>query len=127
MPKPLRVDPANPQPPPASVATPPRPRVVLPTLRPTTTSAPVEVTIDSVPAGAQVMRSGAVLGNTPFHGTLPRRDGAVTLLVRLAGYADKTVVIHPDHAVSERIKLVRSAPAPAQKPNRDSSVNPFGN
>jgi hypothetical protein len=88
----------------------------------------VDIAVDSVPSGAQVLRAGVVLGTTPFRGTLPRRDGAVTLVVRLAGYADKRVVVHPDHAVSERIKLVRSArpPAPVPRANRDQSVNPFG-
>ena len=82
--------------------------------------------VDSVPAGAQVLRAGTVLGKTPFHGTLPRRDADVTLVVRLAGYADKSVVVHADHAVSEHIKLGRATPGHPPKANRDQSVNPFG-
>jgi serine/threonine-protein kinase len=92
------------------------------TSHPAVTPGTVDIAVDSVPSGAQVLRAGAVLGTTPFRGTLPRRDAAVTLVVRLAGYADKRVVVHPDHAVSERIKLVRPAP----RANRDQSVNPFG-
>jgi serine/threonine-protein kinase len=114
-PKPPRVDPAVPQPPPVTARS------------PVPTPATVNVAIDSAPAGAQVLRAGAVLGTTPFRGTLPRRDGAITLVIRLVGYADKRVVVHPDHAVSERIELVRSKPAPAPKAKRDQSVNPFGN
>jgi serine/threonine-protein kinase len=134
MPKPPRVEPAVPPPPHSPPGEPPalqRPPGEPATPHPAATPGTVDVTVNSVPAGAQVLRAGAVLGTTPFRGTLPRRDGAVTLLVRLAGYADKSVVVHPDHAVSERVKLVRSTPAPGPAPvhraNRDQSVNPFGN
>jgi len=85
------------------------------------------VTIDSVPAGAQVLLAGTVLGKTPYHGALPRRDGDVTLVIRLAGYADKSVVVHAGEPVSQRLKLVQSAPVHPTKVDRDKSVNPFGN
>ena len=126
-PEPQRVEPAVPPPAHSPHDEPPAPQ--RPHIEPITPAKPatVDLAIDSVPAGAQVLRAGAVLGTTPFRGTLPRRDGAVTLLVRLAGYADKSVVVHPDHTVSERIKLVRSTPAPVHRANRDQSVNPFGN
>jgi hypothetical protein len=132
---PPHIDPAKLQPPKPDPVIPP-PRVTSPPSAPSprlhiepkpALSATVDVAVDSVPAGAQVMRGSTVLGNTPFHGTLPRRDSDVTLVIRLAGYADRSVVVHADHAVSEHIKLVRSASAPTRKPNRDQSVNPFGN
>jgi len=90
----------------------------------------VDVAIDSVPAGAQVLFDGSVLGKTPFHGTLPRRNGNVTLLLRLAGYADKSVAVRADDAIRERVKLVHQSPPsppppPRPRPNRDDSVNPF--
>jgi hypothetical protein len=81
--------------------------------------ATVDVVIDSSPPGAQIVVAGKGLGKTPFRGTLPRSSASATLVVRLAGYADKSVIVHPDRAISERIKLV---PAAAK---RDKSVNPF--
>ena len=123
-PRPSHIELARPQPGPAPTTPPPRPRAE-PATGHEPTPATVDVSVDSVPAGAQVLRAGTVLGKTPFHGTLPRRDGDVTLVIRMAGYADKTVVVHADHAVSEHLKLVR--PAAAHPPrNRDQSVNPFG-
>jgi len=117
-----RAAPAKPQ----SAATPQRPRVAAATPRPAATAATVEATIDSVPAGAQILLGRMVLGKTPFHGTLPRRDADVTLVIRLAGYAEKSVVVHPDQPVSQHLKLVKSATAHPPKANRDQSVNPFG-
>jgi len=126
-------------PPPRSVTTPQPPVTPAPQrprvepAAPPATAATIDVAVDSIPAGAQVLLAGTVLGKTPFHGTLPRRNGDVTLVVRLAGYADKSVAVRADHAVTETIKLVRStsapAPAPARtrKTKRDQSVNPFGN
>ena len=73
------------------------------------------------------MLAGTVLGKTPFHGTLPHRNGELTLLVRLAGYADRSVVVRADQLISERVKLVKQAPPRPPPGNRDQSVNPFGN
>jgi hypothetical protein len=64
-----------------------------------------------------------LLGKTPFHGTLPRRSGEVTLVIRLTGYLDKDLVVRADRPIKERVKLVRS---PGSDPaDRDKSVNPF--
>jgi hypothetical protein len=87
----------------------------------------IEVTIESAPPGAQLMLAGSVLGKTPFHGTLPRRNGELTLVIRLAGYADRSVVAHADQPISEHIKLVKLIPPRSSRGNRDQSVNPFGN
>jgi len=124
----LPAEPAKPQAEPAKsqpAVTPQRPRVATATPHPAATAATVEATIDSVPAGAQVLLGGTVLGKTPFHGTLPRRDADVTLVIRLAGYAEKSVVVHPDQPVSQHLKLAKSATSHPPK-NRDQSVNPFG-
>jgi len=86
-------------------------------------SASVELAVDSVPAGARVVLAGKLLGKTPYRATLPRGDAEVTLLVQLGGYLDKSLVVHPDHAIAERVQLVRQPRAPG--PNRDQSVNPF--
>jgi hypothetical protein len=88
--------------------------------------ASVEVTVDSVPVGAQVLLAGAVLGKTPFHGTLPRREGDITLVLRLAGYLDRSVVVHADQPINQHIKLVRPTLTRPPRTNRDQSVNPFG-
>jgi hypothetical protein len=81
----------------------------------------VELAIESTPPGAEVVLAGRGIGKTPFHGSLARSAGNVTLVLRLPGYADRSVVVHPDRAISERIKLVAAPP----RVNHDKSVNPF--
>ena len=103
---------------PAPPTTPPAPDVARPS------PATVEVAIDSVPAGAQVVFDGAVLGKTPYRGTIPRPDGDLTLVVRLVGYVDKRVVAHAEPSIHEQLKLVRAARVPAPG-DKDQSVNPF--
>lgn len=88
----------------------------------------VDVAIDSIPPGAQVVLDGTVLGTTPYHGALPRGDREARLVVRLAGYADKVVVARASQPTAERVTLVRKILPPApQKPKAvpDRSVNPF--
>jgi serine/threonine protein kinase len=92
----------------------------------------VDVAIDSIPAGAQVVLDGTVLGTTPYHGALPRGDREARLVLRLAGYADKLVVARASQPIAERVTLVHKAPAPSPPPPakstkapRDRSVNPF--
>jgi hypothetical protein len=81
------------------------------------------VLVESVPPGAQIVVGGTVLGTTPFRGNLPRRTGEVAFILRLSGYADRTVTVRADQAVSERIRLVKT---PERRvPERDQSVNPF--
>jgi hypothetical protein len=89
----------------------------------------IAVVVDSVPAGAQVIVDGAVLGTTPYRGALPRREHDARLVLRLAGHVDRAVVVSTSRPITELIKLVRMAPPPAAPPrakaNRDKSVNPF--
>jgi hypothetical protein len=88
--------------------------------------AKIDVDVDSVPAGAQVLLGGVVLGKTPFRSALTRRAGDAALVIRLEGYADRRVVLRADAAIHERIKLVRVAPPPKpSRGDRDKSVNPF--
>jgi hypothetical protein len=71
---------------------------------------------------------GAVLGTTPYRGTLARRDRDVKLVLRLAGYADKVVVVRGSQGINQSVALVRKAAPPAirnSKTDRDRSVNPF--
>ena len=70
------------------------------------------------------MLGGVVLGKTPFRGALPRRNGDVTFVLKLAGFADKTVTARGDQPISERVKLART-PARSNVPERDQPVNPF--
>src|SRR5262249_43937454 len=88
--------------------------------------ATVDVELDSSPPGADVVLDGALLGTTPFRGTITRRDRAVRLGVHLAGYADRTVVARASQSIAERVTLVRK-PGSASKPRSDGdrSVNPF--
>jgi hypothetical protein len=88
----------------------------------------IDVAVDSAPAGAQVVLDGAVLGTTPYRGTLTRRDRDIKLVLRLAGYADRIVLARESQPISERVMLVRKAAPPAAKSSRtdhDRSVNPF--
>lgn len=89
-----------------------------------TPGAKIDIEVDSVPAGAQVLVDGAVLGKTPFHGALPSRSGTTTVVLRLDGYGEKRVVVRGDQPVKERVKLGRLAPA-RRDADRDKSVNPF--
>ena len=86
----------------------------------------VDVDVDSVPAGAQVLLGGVVLGKTPFRRTLTRRAGDTALVIRLEGYVDRRVMLRADAATRERLKLVRVTPPPKpSRGDRDKSVNPF--
>jgi serine/threonine-protein kinase len=113
-PQPQSEPPSLPVPPPAS----PPPREAPP--RPT-----IDVLVDSAPPGAQVVLGGAVLGKTPYRGTLPRRTGELVFVLQLSGYANKTVAVRADQAVSERIRLIKTTPERSRVPDRDQSVNPF--
>jgi hypothetical protein len=89
----------------------------------------VDVEIDSTPAGADVVLHGEVLGTTPFHGRIPRSDRDVKLVIRLAGYLERTIAVHATEPIHERVTLARKPP-PAAPPKRaetdlDRSVNPF--
>jgi hypothetical protein len=80
--------------------------------------AKIDVNVDSVPAGAQVLLAGQVLGKTPYRGALSRREGNITLVIRLAGHVDRNLVVGADRTINQRVTLVKSR-------DRDLSVNPF--
>jgi tRNA A-37 threonylcarbamoyl transferase component Bud32 len=88
----------------------------------------IGVVVESAPSGAEVVLGGAVQGTTPFVGRLPQGDREVKLVIRLAGYVDRTILVHPNAPIRERVTLARK-PAPAvtkrSAPDRDRSVNPF--
>jgi eukaryotic-like serine/threonine-protein kinase len=85
----------------------------------------IAVAIDSDPPGAQILVGRRVLGTTPYRGELARQAHDVTFVIRLASYAERTVVAHASQAVSEHVKLVRSATGKPVKPDPDRVVNPF--
>jgi PEGA domain-containing protein len=77
----------------------------------------VDVVVDSLPQGAEVVHNGNVIGKTPFRGTLPRTNRNVSLLLRLRGHANKSVTVHTGAASKQTVKLVPAA--------HDKGVNPF--
>jgi serine/threonine-protein kinase len=88
----------------------------------------IDVAVDSSPSGAEVVLDGAVQGITPFAGHLPRGNGDITLVVRLAGYVDQTLQVHLAGPIRERVTLARKPGVAAPKhatPVRDRSFNPF--
>jgi len=88
----------------------------------------VEIIVDSAPSGAEVLLGGAVQGTTPFVGRLPRGDRDVKLVIRLDGYVDRTILVHPTAPIRERVTLAHTPAIAAPKrstPERDRSFNPF--
>jgi serine/threonine-protein kinase len=88
----------------------------------------VEMVVDSAPSGAEVLLGGAVQGTTPFVGRLPRGDRDVKLVIRLAGYVDRTILVHPTAPIRESVTLARKPAIDVPNrstPERDRSFNPF--
>ena len=88
----------------------------------------VEMAVDSAPSRAEVLLGGAVQGITPFVGSVPRGDRDVKLVIRLAGYVDQTILVHPTAPIRERVTLARKPAIAVPKrstPERDRSFNPF--
>jgi hypothetical protein len=99
-----------------------------PPAEPAAPPALIDVVVESAPSGAEVLLGGAVRGTTPFVGRLPCGGRDVKLVIRLAGYVDRTILVHSTAPIRERVMLARK-PAPDVKkrstPDRDRSVNPF--
>ncbi|HEY0990001.1 MAG TPA: protein kinase [Kofleriaceae bacterium] len=88
----------------------------------------VDATIDSAPAGAEVVLGGDVLGATPFRGQVPRADRDVKLVIRLAGYVERAIVVHATEPIHESVTLARmphAVPPRRAEADRDRSINPF--
>jgi len=73
-----------------------------------------------------VILDGQTLGKTPYKGSVPKGSGDHKLVLRLAGYKEKPLVVKGDAAITKSVKLEAKS-RPAAQPNRDQSVNPFGN
>jgi serine/threonine-protein kinase len=119
--------PVAPTPAPPAVQT-PREQPPAPPAEPAEPPASVEMVVDSAPSGAEVLLGGAVQGTTPFVGRLPHGDRDVKLVIRLAGYVDRTILVHPTAPIHERVTLARTPAIAVPKrstPERDRSFNPF--
>jgi serine/threonine-protein kinase len=106
----------------------PRDEPPAPLAEPAEPPALVEMVVDSAPSGAEVLLGDAVQGTTPFVGRLPRGDHDVELVIRLAGYVDRTILVHPTAPIRERVTLTRKPAVAVPKrstPERDRSFNPF--
>jgi serine/threonine-protein kinase len=57
---------------------------------PTTPAAPTQITIKSDPAGAELYRSNALIGNTPFTLAKPKDGEQLELELRMSGYENRT-------------------------------------
>ena len=129
VPAPEAAPPPPPTPVPAPQAVTPPPAPVEPPAAPAA-PATVAVSFDSTPPGAKILRGDEVLGKTPFTGTLPRADAAETLTLRLSGYKDAIVTVHPAADVTAKVKLDRKRSGGGGQGgggDRDRGVNPFGN
>lgn len=79
-------EPAVTNPQPANAAAAPEPEPVV-------AEAPAEVTITSSPAGAEVYRDNALVGNTPLKMRKPGDSERVAVELRMSGYANKSFSI----------------------------------
>jgi serine/threonine-protein kinase len=74
-----------------------------------TPAAQVQLTVTSLPPGAEVYRAsdGVRIGRTPFHRGFERSDGELELIVKLVGYRDARVVMSTERDRTETVKLVQ--------------------
>jgi serine/threonine-protein kinase len=77
--------------------------------QPAAPAQPPQVTINSEPAGAEVYRSGALLGNTPY--TMPRPDPQeqVPIELRMSGYQTKSFAITAMTEDGLKVTLTKSS------------------
>src|SRR5262249_50678408 len=68
------------------------------------------LSVASEPPGADVNLDGTVRGRTPLVFSQPRGDGEVRLVLRLAGYKDKTRAVKLKSDAVLSIDLERAAP-----------------
>ncbi|MET0404353.1 MAG: serine/threonine-protein kinase [Cystobacter sp.] len=113
---------------------------------PSPVPAPVSLTVNSVPAGARVVRvgTGETLGVTPLVTQLPASADALGLRVELAGYAPSEHQVRLDASSTLEVPLTRAEVKPARSPapartslprtslsrkpspvNRDAIIDPF--
>ncbi|WP_084736698.1 serine/threonine protein kinase [Cystobacter ferrugineus] len=84
---------------------------------------PVSLTVNSVPAGARVVRAdtGETLGVTPWVAQMPPSDGSLGVRVELAGYVPSEHQLRLDASSTLEVPLVRAGTKPARAtPSRSS-------
>src|SRR5204862_3335120 len=79
----------------------------------------VELSVTSVPAGADIYRAsdGVHIGKTPFRRDFDRTDGEIEFLLKLPGYRDARCVLSTTKDGSQSIKLVKLRAPPPTPPN----------
>jgi serine/threonine-protein kinase len=97
----------------------PKPEVPPPTTPTTKPAASSLVLVDSEPAGASIVRDGAILGETPE--TVPVEGGPISVVLKKEGYVDETVVIDPAKGRKMLVRLERVKGKERDKEPRPSS------
>ncbi len=72
--------------------------------------APIQVAINSRPAGAEVWREGELLGNAPVVDELQGREGRIRYTLKLDGYRDREVRIAGNTSAEETVRMKKCAP-----------------
>jgi hypothetical protein len=66
----------------------------------------IDVSIVTNPPGAGVVLDGAVLGTTPYRGTLPRSERQLKLAISLADFLDEVITVDASRPITRNIQLV---------------------
>jgi hypothetical protein len=87
---------------------------------------PGTLTVESTPAGAEVLVDGEPVGTTPLE--LQVAAGAHAIVLRLPGHVDeeRRVVVEPGDTSSLELRLAAAAPADDGKPDRSALLRPLG-
>ena len=91
-------------------------KTLQPQLSPKEASPAVLVRIQSAPAGASVLdeKDGSAIGMTPLQKSYPLAQGTMGMILRLAGYKDKSITIALDANSSTTVELERMEAAPSE-------------
>jgi hypothetical protein len=91
-------------------------KVSLPSSAPSEANPTVLVRVQSSPAGASVLdeKDGSVLGMTPLQKSYPLDKATMGMILRLAGYKDKSIAVALDGNSSTTVELERLAAARAE-------------
>jgi len=95
-----------------------------PAPKPPSEPATVTLSIDSTPAGAEVLDSdGTVLGNTPFQGRFPAGNGTARLALQKEGFRARklTLSLARDQSLSVALEKRTAAPRPRPAPPKPQS------
>jgi hypothetical protein len=84
------------------------------------------LTVQSSPAGAEVLVDGESAGTTPLE--LPIAAGEHAIVLRLPGHVDeeRRVVVEAGETSAVEVPLVASAPVESRKPDRSPLLRPLG-